>query len=786
MKNLVLSILFLTSFVYAESLCFYVSPQGDDAAEGSIAAPFASFGRAQSAVIKARQMHPEKSITVYFREGNYGLKETIILNAAGSGSAQAQVTYSAFPHEQVCLQGGRTLSLHWSHYQGGIYQAKVPEDTDFSTLYVNGEAQFRARYPNADESVKPFSGYASDCLSPERVKRWKNPAGGFFHVLTRSRWGGFHFEIVGKRAEGEVELRGGKQNNRPENGQHTSYRFVENIFEELDAPKEWYLDRKNSTLYYYPSEGLDLSKAHIEYAALESLIELRGSETEPIRYVTIKGFTLTRTSPTFLKNAEPLLRSDWTIYRGAAVLFEGTQHCELQDCELTQLGGNAVFFNGYNKMSAVKSCHIHDVGANGICFVGDTSAVRNGKFVPYGPRVSLSEMDLTPGPQNNNFPQHCRAVDNLIHNVGTLEKQVAGIQISVSAFLDILHNSVYNVPRAGINIGEGAFGGHLLEGNDVFNTGLETSDHGAFNSWGRDRYWGADIKQTDSIVAEAGHEIILLDILAPTRIHHNRFHCEHGWDIDLDDGSSYYIITDNLCLHGGIKLREGYYRSVSNNICLNNAIHPHVWQALSGDVVKGNILGSKHHPISMDHWGHEFDENWFIFESDLKASQQWGIESKGYTGSPHFIAPDAGDFRVSAQSPLLRTGWKNFDMQDFGVRPSRLKRLSQQPKIPHVQQSGLDSERSHAIFGGVVKKLSTDGEVSATGMSGKQGLLVIRAPHEGVFSKVFSLKRNDVLLKVNGKDIQDADHLKNEALHGSGIQELHVWRNQGMIVLKGI
>ncbi len=777
MKQLLLPLVCLCSFAYAKPIYFYVAPQGDDTAKGSASAPFASFERAQNAVIKARKLHPKRAITVYFREGNYGLKQAVVLKAAGSGSAQAPVLYSAYPNEQVRLQGGRTLTLRWQAYKDGIYQAKVPAGTDFSTLYVNGEAQIRARYPNFDASIKPFGGYAADCLSPERIKRWKNPAGGFFHVLTRSRWGGFHFEIAGKRSEGEVELRGGKQNNRPENGQHGSYRFVENIFEELDAPQEWYLDRESSTLYYYPDKGLDLGKARVEFAALESLIELRGSEKEPVSHVTLKGFTLTRTSPTFLKNAEPLLRSDWTIYRGAAVLFEGTQHCELLDCELTQLGGNAVFFTGYNKASAVEGCHIHDVGANGICFVGSTTAVRNGKFVPYGPRVGLAEMDRTPGPQNNNYPQHCRAADNLIHNVGTLEKQVAGIQISVSAFLDILHNSVYNVPRAGINIGEGAFGGHLLEGN-VFNTVLETSDHGAFNSWGRDRYWGADIKQTDSIVAEAGREIILLDILAPTRIHHNRFHCEHGWDIDLDDGSSYYFISDNLCLHGGIKLREGYYRSVYNNICLNNAIHPHVWQAQSGDVVKGNLLGSKHHPISMDHWGHEFDGNWFIFEADLKASQQWGIEAKGYAGVPYFVAPEKGDFRVLPQSPLLRTGWKNFDMHDFGVRPARLKKLALQPKIPHVQQSGSESERSYPFLGGVIKKLSTDGEVSATGMSGKLGLLVIKAPTEGVFAQAFKLERNDVILGVNGADVHDAEQLQNAALHGSGIYKLRIWRQQ--------
>ena len=35
-------------------------------------------------------------------------------------------------------------------------------------------------------------------------------------------------------------------------GMHDSIRFVENIFEELDAPGEWFLDAKTGTLYFYP------------------------------------------------------------------------------------------------------------------------------------------------------------------------------------------------------------------------------------------------------------------------------------------------------------------------------------------------------------------------------------------------------------------------------------------------------------------------------------------------------------------------------------------------------
>ena len=49
-------------------------------------------------------------------------------------------------------------------------------------------------------------------------------------------------------------------------------------------------------------------------------------------------------------------------------------------------------------------------------------------------------------------------------------------------------------------------------------------------------------------------------------LHNNRWRCDHGWDIDLDDGSSNYHIYNNLCLNGGIKNPRRIQRTVENNI----------------------------------------------------------------------------------------------------------------------------------------------------------------------------------------------------------------------------
>jgi hypothetical protein len=760
---------------------FHVSPTGDDTSNGTFEKPVATFKAAQNLVRNFKKNNPETPVAVYFRGGKYYLPVPVVFTSEDNGTENAPVTYKAYPNEVPTLLGGQKLALKWEKYKDGIYKTSVPKGVVFESLFVNDELQVLARYPNFNVDAAIFNGYAADCISPEKVKGWENPAGGYYHVIHGHKWGGYHFQITGKKSETELEFTGGWQNNRPEGGQHKEFCFVENIFEELDTFNEWFLDTSTSTLYFYPSPGIDLKTANVEFASLENLVTFQGTEANPIKYIALEGFKFGRTIRTFLKNKEPLLRSDWTIYRGGSVFLEGTENCSVRNCEFSQIGGNAVFFNHYSKNGLVQGCHIFEIGANAICFVGDTAAVRNPKFVPYGPRVTLEEMDLKPGPIGNNFPQNCVVEDNLIHNIGTIEKQVAGVEISMATYITLRHNSIYNVPRAGINIGEGAWGGHLLEFNDVFDTVLETGDHGSFNSWGRDRFWGVPKDKTDEVVAQ-NPTIILLDMIAPNVIRNNRFRCDHGWDIDLDDGSSYYEIYNNLCLNGGIKLREGYYRTVQNNICINNGFHPHVWQKNSGDIVRGNIFGAAHQPISVDFWGKEVDFNWFINPDDLAKGRQWNVDINSEAGDPIFVNPKIGDFTVSIESKAFGMGWKNFAMDKFGVQKPALKTMAETPEIPEIM--GIENELQSAIhfYSGQIKNLSTDGEISATGMHEKKGVLVLSPPADGIF-KTLKLLRNDVILKVNGAQINNVEELQAEIEKGK-IKTITIWRNQSEVVLK--
>ena len=313
------------------------------------------------------------------------------------------------------------------------------------------------------------------------------------------------------------------------------------------------------------------------------------------------------------------------------------------------------FLSNYNRDVSITNNHIHDIGASGVSFVGSAEAVRSPSF-QYGEFVALDQMDTIVGPKTNTYPSQSQVSNNLIHRIGRVEKQTAGVQIAMAMKITVGHNSIYDVPRAGINIGDGTWGGHIIEYNDVFNTVLESGDHGAFNSWGRDRFWHPNRSVLDALVAN-DPKMPEWDAIHTTIIRNNRFRCDHGWDIDLDDGSSNYHIYNNLCLNGGIKFREGFNRTAENNITLNNGFHPHVWFKDSKDVFRRNIVFTAHRDIRLQAWGQEVDFNLFPDKGTLDNSRTKGVDAHSIYGDPQFVDAAAGNFAIKESSPAFDIGF---------------------------------------------------------------------------------------------------------------------------------
>ena len=653
----------------------------------------------------------------------------------------------------------------------GVFSAPVPAPVD--GFFVGDRRYTMARYPKATDPEAPFGGYAADCILPEKTNDWADPAGGYIHAMHKHLWGGFSYRIDGKNPDGTLRLSGGWQNNR-QMGMHDRYRFAENIREELTEPGEFFFDEKAMRIFVRPVPGDDLDQA--EAAVSEGFFVLEDCEN-----VRVRNLTFERSVRTFMKTKEPLLRSDWTIYRGGAVTVRDSKNCSIDRCVFRDIGSNGVFVDGNcSNIAVTRSCFC-EIGASGLCFVGRADSVRSPLF-EYGQTNTLASVDRTPGPRSDSYPKDCAVEDCLIEHVGTVEKQATGVEISMAYGITVKNCTICHTSRAGINISEGTFGGHRIEGCDVFDTVRETGDHGSFNSWGRDRFWHLEGLADPDAAPYAG-----LDMLAPNTIARNRFRCDRGWDIDLDDGSSRYIVEENLCLSGGIKLREGFFRTVRRNICVNNSLHFHVWYPASGDTAEENLVFSPYAPIWMPPiWGRCIDRN-ILYAPDTPApvhadelSSLSGQDEHSVKRNVRFRAPESGDF-----TPEDLPAFADFPTA-FGVRYEPLRRLADRPTIPRIRTAEPPSTPERLIrypaLGLTAKDIENDDEMSVYGTAEHRGALVVEV-EAGSAAEKTGLLPGDVITAWYEREIRSAADLDGCAPDPDADPGIRVLRRQKETVL---
>jgi hypothetical protein len=315
----------------------------------------------------------------------------------------------------------------------------------------------------------------------------------------------------------------------------------------------------------------------------------------------------------------------------------------------------------------------------------------------------------------------------------------------------------------------------------------ETGDHGSFNSWGRDRFWHPNRGEMNRIMA-AQPDLSHLDAVEITVIRNSRWRCDHGWAIDLDDGSSNYHIYNNLCLESGMKLREGFDRVAENNVIVGNSLHPHVWFEKSRDVMRRNIVGTPYHPIGMPRgWGKEADYNFLHAPGRsgpaAELQKQSGADAHSIRGDAQFVDLSVGDYRVREGSPALELGFKNFRMDQFGVTEPRLRALARGPKLPGGKEAPTEVAKRdgtiHNWLGGRIKNIVGLGERSAAGLPDETGVLVVEAP-DGSTLKKFRVQSGDVIRGFNGQSLADVQALTkvHDAVPAGRRFTMEIYRNQ--------
>lgn len=133
------------------------------------------------------------------------------------------------------------------------------------------------------------------------------------------------------------------------------YRF-ENIPEELDAPGEYYIDRENGMLYFYPPKTAGENSVLTITMPIPNLKSYDGKKPDDLLR---------------LENCDNIIFENIRFKggRGSAITGRYNSGIKLIDCEIDSFGANGIRLD-YSDRIEVRDSKIHDVGQDGVIFVG--------------------------------------------------------------------------------------------------------------------------------------------------------------------------------------------------------------------------------------------------------------------------------------------------------------------------------------------------------------------------------------------------------------------------------
>ncbi|GAC1327979.1 MAG: fibronectin type III domain-containing protein [Chloroflexota bacterium] len=275
------------------SLSLYISPSGNDSNPGTRSRPFRSIGHARD-VVRTHNTSMTRDITVYLRSGTYQLSRSLQLSSRDSGSNGHTITWRAAPGENAVISGAmRITNWRLSDPSRNLWSADIPRDLQTRQLYVNGMRASLPSGPAPVTLVRTATGYTA---SSAIMAQWRNPSDITF-VYTAQL--GLMVEPicpVGSISGTSITMAQPcwdnstmRRHNLVGFGTLDVPSYIENAYELLDQPGQFYLDRSAHSLFYLPRPGQIMATADVEAPVLQTLIKAAGTSSTPIHNVAFSN-----------------------------------------------------------------------------------------------------------------------------------------------------------------------------------------------------------------------------------------------------------------------------------------------------------------------------------------------------------------------------------------------------------------------------------------------------------------------------------------------------------------
>jgi hypothetical protein len=670
---------------------FFISPRGKDMWSGRLAdpgendGPFATVQRAREAVrVLLKSQKDPRPVRVVFRGGTYDLASPLDFGPEDSGTEEAPVVYAAAAGERVVLSGGRRLAGgRWGEVNGGkAWLVDIPEVKQghwrFRQLFVNGARRPRTRLPKHGEyRIESLPGYTDDFLrSPTKqfvyapgniVPAWRNLRD--VEIVGITKWLDNRLPIESVTALTRTVTFDRESLFALVSGDKPGNYWVENVFEALDSPGQWYLDRPGGTLYYLPQPGENLPSAEIIAPQLPQLLRVVGRPGEPVHDLRFEGLIFAHTE--WQPPADYASSLQAGIEVPGAILFEYARRCALIDGGIEHIGNYGVEVSVGCTHIEVARNQITDIGAGGIrighFFSWETDGT--GKLTERGQKRRAA---MPKGPRS----QRITVADNEIAHCGRFSPEAVGVFVGDNANVTVIHNHIHDVFYSGISVGSVQdFGpcqatGNVIEYNHVHDIGKGMlSDLAGIYTCSSPR----------------------------TRIRYNMIHDVSrrdygGWGIYPDEGSHDLLIQNNLvfrCQDGALFAHHNRYITAENNIFAFNRIAQLDRGGIGGFELtcrrnlfyfgEGKAVGD----YGSDRCGRDvcaFERNLYWNASGKpvlfgnKTFAEWQAlrqDQNSLVADPMFVNPGKGDFILRQGSPAAKVGFEPWDFKTVGPRSGR-------------------------------------------------------------------------------------------------------------------
>ena len=305
----------------------FVAPNGNDHWSGRLPkpdakktdGPLASLSRARDLIRERKRTGTLAGpVTVWVRGGRYTLREPLVFTPEDT----APVTFAAYPREKPALSGGQRIE-GWRAEKlraRDVWVAEVPEAKDgawvFRSLFVNDRRAQRPRWPKVGkepqrrnflriedvpggrlQGAQLFESYDAFKVAKGDVPESKyvtDIEAVVLHYWIEERMPIVSYDPATRLVRSSHRSRFSLTDDW--SGMWARY-YLDNVFEKLTEPGEWFLDRRAGKVYYVPRPGEKIEKVEAYAPRLEQLVKLEGQpeEGKHVEFLRFVGLTFEHT-----------------------------------------------------------------------------------------------------------------------------------------------------------------------------------------------------------------------------------------------------------------------------------------------------------------------------------------------------------------------------------------------------------------------------------------------------------------------------------------------------------